>query len=927
MSPVAPASASTSKNHESVRTPSTSDAGLTAAEVVRRQATFGPNEVAKARGPGALAILARQFKSSIVGLLVVAAGIAFAMGDPLEAGAILVVIVLNAGIGFFTEWKARVTLEALRKQAAPNARVRRDDRVQEIPARALVPGDIVLLDAGDRVPADGRLLTSADLRMEEASLSGESTSVAKATSPDNPPPAEQAASISDRTSEVFLGTSVVAGRGSFVVTAIGGATELGKIGHWVASTVAEETPLEKKLAGLGKLLLVIVIVLCAVIVGVGLLRGHSPLAMLEIGISLAIAAVPEGLPAVATMTLALGMQRMAARGALIRRLPAVETLGSTTVICTDKTGTLTRNEMMVRAYSWLDINAKNSPPQMRTVLVNGDGYSAEGSFAEHGVDLSPEELKSALGSALEIGAECNDATVDRPRHAGDGGTDVTGAVTRVLGDPTEGALLVALEKAKLSIPKLPRIGEVPFTSTSQRMTTIHIRADGSRVAFVKGAPSVVLESSPMDADARDAWRAENLRLAGPASSEKGDPKHQIPGALRVLALAKKELQAGSSDRGENDLTMVALVGMIDPLRVGAKEAIASCRASGIRTVMLTGDQLATASEIARQLGLLDADPTATEVVHARDLAPLDDDGRRKLVARTAVFARVSPKDKLDIIAALQANGEVVAMTGDGVNDAPALKKADIGVAMGLRGTDVAKEAAAMVLVDDNFATLAGAVDQGRVIYANILRFIKYLFSCNLAEILIVFVALMLGWPMPLAALQLLWLNMITDIFPALAIALEAPRSTREPPHDPGAPLLSGRFLAHIGAQGILLTVATLIAFRVSLTWYGRDGGLAHAETVAFMTLAFVQIVHVFNVRSSRDSIFGKSLFTNRWLWGAVALCAALQAGANASTFLRSVLHTVPLQGKDVLLIAGCSLAPVAVMEAAKAIFRRTVKTL
>lgn len=920
MSPVAPAhAASTSRNHESVPTPSAAQAGLTAAEVAKRQAKFGPNEVAKARGPGALAILARQFKSSIVGLLVVAAGIAFAMGDPLEAGAILVVIVLNAGIGFFTEWKARVTLAALRKQAAPNARVRRDDRVQEIPARALVPGDVVLLDAGDRVPADGRLLTSADLRMEEASLSGESTSVAKAISPESQAPAEQAASISDRKSEVFLGTSVVAGRGSFVVTAIGGATELGKIGHWVASTVAEETPLEKKLAGLGKLLLAIVIVLCAVIVGVGLLRGHSPLAMLEIGISLAIAAVPEGLPAVATMTLALGMQRMAARGALIRRLPAVETLGSTTVICTDKTGTLTRNEMMVRAYSWLDVNAENLPAKMRTVLVSGDGYSAEGSFAEQGVDLSPEALKSALGSALEIGAECNDATVDRPLEEG--------AVTRVLGDPTEGALLVALEKSKFSIPRLPRIGEVPFTSSSQRMTTIHTRADGSRVAFVKGAPSVVLDASPMEADARAAWRTENLRLAGPASTEKGDPKHQIPGALRVLALAKKELKEGSTDRGEDDLTMVALVGMIDPLRAGAKEAIASCRASGIRTVMLTGDQLATASEIARQLGLLDADPTATEVVHARDLAPLDDEGRRKLVARTAVFARVSPKDKLDIIAALQANGEVVAMTGDGVNDAPALKKADIGVAMGLRGTDVAKEAAAMVLVDDNFATLAGAVDQGRVIYANILRFIKYLFSCNLAEILTVFAALMLGWPMPLAALQLLWLNMITDIFPALAIALEAPRSTREPPHDPGAPLLSGRSLAHIGAQGILLTVATLVAFRVALTWYGHDGGLAHAETVAFMTLAFVQIVHVFNVRSSRESVFGKALFTNRWLWGAVALCAALQAGANASTFLRSVLHTVPLHGKDALLIAACSLAPVAVMEAAKAIFRRSAKTL
>jgi len=881
--------------------------GLTNDEAARRLTVYGPNRLEQASGRSTWAILLAQFKSVLVLLLAAAGGVAFAMGDALEAAAILVVIGLNATIGFLTEWKAEQTLTALQKQTVRVADVVRDGAERQLDASALVPGDLIVLAAGDRVPADGRLVESVRLQIEEAALTGESEAVTKATEP----VAETEAPLGDRTNLAFMGTTITAGRGQLLVTGTGAATEMGKIGTLIDEAKSNDTPLEKKLARLGRLLLVIVLALCAVIIFTGWLRGHGLLYMLEVGISLAIAAVPEGLPAVSTMTLALGMQRMARMGALIRRLPAVETLGSTTVICTDKTGTLTRNEMTVSVFVL----------GTRRIDVTGAGYTPVGEFQEDGQPMDPR-ADEHLALALRIGVLCNDAKVVR----------VDGQDT-VLGDPTEAALIVVAEKAGLEEAALEaefvRVSEQPFDSVTKRMATVHRTPQGRLITFVKGSPATLLAASasqfradavtPLTADDRAHWETMNRDLAG--------------AALRVLALGYRDLPEGQSEAGVDvtkDLVFVGLVGMTDPLRDEAKAAIATCREAGIRSVMITGDQQLTAAAIAHELGIdVDLDGKPLRIVHARELTDLDAAGWQQTVSGTAVFARVSPKHKLQIVEALQAQGQIVAMTGDGVNDAPALKKADIGVAMGIKGTEVAKETADMVIVDDNFATIVRAVEQGRIIYANILRFIHYLFSCNFSEILTVFVALMVGWPLPLGALQILWLNMLTDIFPALALALEpsAPGMMSRPPHDPKESLLPPRFLIMIAWQGVLLAGVTLLAFFIGMRLHGRDGeGLKHAVTMTFMTLAFVQVVHVFNARSQTRSAFDARLFTNGWLWGAVLLCILLQLFAVYVPFMRAVLHTVPLGAQDWAVVAGCALLPLAVVEIVKLVGRRLARS-
>ena len=878
--------------------------GLGSADAAERLAQHGPNALAEAKQRSALTIIAHQFRSLIVGLLVAACGVALALGDVIEALAILVVILLNAVIGFVTEWKAVSALEGLRKQAVSVARVLRDGEEHRIPAEELVPGDVVLLAAGDRMPADGRVIEQARLQVDEAALTGESLPVTKSSDP----VADREAPLGDRISMVHMGTAVTGGRGRFIVTATGAQTEMGRIGTLIEEVGEHGTPLEAKLAQLSGALLVIVLVLCAVIVLIGWLRGNDLLFMVEVGISLAIAAVPEGLLAVTTMTLAVGMQRMAGMNALVRRLPAVESLGSTTVICSDKTGTLTRNEMTVRAF---DVAA-------RRVEVTGTGYVAEGEFKVEGQKVEPTTDSGAEGPlrlALRIGALCNDAQLDR---SGDGIT--------VLGDPTEAALIVAAEKAGMDRAGLdrdyPRIGEIPFSSETKRMVTVHSTPDGNTVAYVKGSPAAVLEASvsvlgangvaPMSPEARRRGRATNDELAA--------------AALRVLGLAYHELP---EQHGEEDLTrqltFVGFVGMIDPLRDEAQRTIATCREAGIRAVMITGDQQATAAEIARQLGL-DIDPQGKplRIVHARELSGLDADGWLKVVTDVAVFSRVSPEHKLKIIDALQRQGHVVAMTGDGVNDAPALRKADIGIAMGIRGTEVAKESADMVITDDNFSTIVGAVEQGRIIVHNILRFIHYLFSCNFAEIVTVFAAIMVGWPLPLGVMQILWLNLITDIFPAMALALEpsAPDVMKRPPRDPKEPLMTPRFGWLIIWQGVLLGGCTLATFATGMRWYGAEGdGLRHAVTIAFMTLAMAQVFHAFNARSRTRSAFTSRLFTNAWLWGATLICVLLQLAAVNVPLLRDVLHTVPLTAADWGLIAVGSLAPVAVVEFVKLVQR------
>jgi P-type Ca2+ transporter type 2C len=869
-----------------------------------RLARYGPNRLAEARGRPALSILLVQFRSLVVLLLFLASSVAFVLGERLEAGAIAAVIALNALIGFSTEWRAERALAALHKHVVALAHVIRDGRDRELPASELVPGDLVVLAAGGRVPADGRIVDAARLQIDEAALTGESEPVLK--SPDalalpNTP-------LADRLGMAFMGTQVTDGRGRLLVTETAASTEIGRIGTLIVSTIERGTPLEQKLARLGRLLVFIVLGLCAFITTAGVIAGHPFWSILEVGIALAVAAVPEGLPAMATIALALGTERMARLRAIVRRLPAVETLGATTVICTDKTGTLTRNEMTVRVLA-LDRGR---------VEVTGSGYAPAGEFLVEGRHIDPA-ADETISLALRIGCLCNDAGVAR-----------SGGRTKVLGDPTEAALLVLAEKGGVDRAALARdhvrLRERPFDARARRMVTVHRAPGDVLLAFVKGAPGTVLAASrflfsgegvrPLTADDRLRIEAWNEELAG--------------NALRVLALAYRVIPEGYEDEDlERDLVFVALAGMSDPLREEAVVAVERCREAGVRAIMLTGDQQATATEIARQLGL-DRDPSgrSLEIVHASRLGDLDAAGLRQVVSRAAVFARVSPEHKLRIVEALQESGEIVAMTGDGLNDAPALKQADIGIAMGIKGTEAAREAADIIITDDNFATIVKAVEQGRVIYANIHRFIHYLFSCNLSEIIVLSVPILAGWPLPLTALQILWLNLVTDVFPALALALEPSRDDimRRPPRDPRAELVTPRFLGLITVQSLLLAAVTLAAFTIGLGWHGTSGeGLRRAGTMTFMTLALAQLTHAFNVRSATRSALGGRLFTNAGLWFAVGSCVVLQVAAVAVPPLRELMHTVAPGWRDAVVIAVCALLPVPVVELAKVAGRRAAR--
>jgi len=873
--------------------------GLTQESAEARLLEHGANEIAASRGRSALSVLLAQFRSVIVLLLVAATVLELALDEVVEAIAVLGVIVVNALIGFLTEWSAERSLLALRNQAVPVAHVVRGGTESEIAASRLVPGDVVVLNAGSKVPADGRVVESARLQVQESALTGESEPALK--TPELLP--DPHLSLGDRHNMVFLGSVVTAGRGRMIVTSTGARTQVGEIGVLLGETRNERTPLEGKLAQLGRWLIALVLGRTAIIVWVGWLRGHSFLHMLEVGISLAIAGVPEGLPAVATMTLAIGMQRMARARALVRRLPAVETLGATTVICTDKTGTLTKNEMTVRAVLIAG----------HRVDFGGSGYDPSGTLAEGDAAVTASG-EDDLSLALRIGALCNDAEVESEDGA-----------PRVLGDPTEAALIVAAQKAGFPHAALeeqfPRLGEVPFDPDTMRMVTVHRTPAGKTVAFVKGAPRAVLDvctsqrsggqSEPLTDTSREDWSAKNETLAG--------------AALRVLGLAYREISAPDAlSEASEQLVFVGLVAMQDALRDEARGAIARCRGAGIRTIMITGDQELTAKEIARQLGLdrgTDGKPLGT--LHARELVSLDANGWRDAVRSTSVFARVSPEQKLRIVEALQRDGQVVAMTGDGVNDAPALKKANIGIAMGIKGTDVAKETADMVILDDDFATVVGAVEQGRIIYANIIRFVHYLLSCNLAEILTVFLAIAFDWPLPLVAMQILWLNLVTDVFPALALALEpaSPGGMGGPPRDPGGAIVPLRLAVVIGWQGLLLTAVALLSFIIGLDRHGDEEGSRAASTMVFMTLALAQTFHTFNARSRERSIFGPGLFSNAWLWAAVFMSIALQVAAVSVPALQRLLATAPPAPFDWMVIAICSLAPIVVVEVTKLVKR------
>ena len=836
-----------------------SERGLTASEAARRLDVDGPNEIAGGEGPSAWRILAGQFKNVLVVILLVAIGLSLSLGHVVESIAIAVIAAFSVVLGFIQEFRAERALEALRRLSAPNATVIRDGEERDVPSREVVAGDVILLEAGDLVPADARVLAAANLRVDEASLTGESVPSGKLADV----VVEEQAPLGDRENLVFGSTAVTTGRCRAVVTATGEQSEIGQISALLKTVASGPTPLEGRMARVGRWLAYAAVAVVVVVVGLGLLRGLPLVEMIIFGIALAVAVVPEALPAVVTISLAIGAQRMAKRRALIRRLPTVETLGSTTVICSDKTGTLTAGEMTVR-----ELFAGG-----RTIGVGGAGYAPEGAFTEE----APRELLAAA-------ALCNDAHLLR---------DAAGR-WRVKGDPTEGALLVAAAKAGLKRPALesetPRVDEIAFTPERKRMTTLHRGA----VAFSKGAPEVILASCAMDDEERERILAAARAMAGRA--------------LRVLAVSRCE--RATIETAERGMTFLGLIGMIDPPRPEAGDAIRACHEAGIRPVMITGDHPMTARAVAGEIGL-----EVGGVLTGRELAEIGDEALRERVGTTDIYARVSPADKLRVIAALQARGEVVAMTGDGVNDAPALKKADIGVAMGVTGTDVAKEAAAMTLTDDNFATIVAAVEEGRAIFDNIKKYVMYLVSSNIGEIALMAGAMLAGLPLPLSAVQILYVNLATDGLPALALAVDphAPDLMKRRPHVRGGGIFPRPVVVLMVLGGAWSALVNLALFAWALS-SGRT--LAHAMTMAFVSLVLIQFFKAYAFRSELRSAFTRP-FENRWLNRAVAWELALLVLIVTVPALRGVFGTVALTAVDGLLVTAAAFSVVPVLEAAK----------
>ena len=857
--------------------------GLSNEEAARRLEERGTNELEDRGTRSPWAILWEQFTSTMIVILIVAALASALLGDYEDAIAIAIIVVLNAALGFGQEYRAERAMAALQHLSAPRVKVRREDRVREISARELVPGDVVLLEAGNLVPADGRLLDAANLRVQEAALTGESEPVEKypATLEEEDTP------LGERADMVYSSTVVAIGRGLFVVTETGMATELGKIASMIQTTDREQTPLQRRLNQVGKVLALAALVIVGVVFALGLLRGEDLEVMFLTAVSLAVAAVPEGLPAVVTIALALGAHRMFRRRALIRKLPAVETLGSVTVICSDKTGTLTQNRMTVTVLDVADHTVELGEVRLTDSKPGPDG----GTPLSIGDD--PTLALLLAGSAL-----CNDALLE------DHEEDEFGAV----GDPTEGALVVAAAREGLKKPEievaLPRVGEVPFDSGRKRMTTVHeVVSDSenlealnpvlnaeqgsvSYIAFTKGAVDSLLEisSEVWTGDGQvesltEGWRERistaNERLAGDG--------------IRVLGVGLRRLHSfdGYCERQERNLTFLGIVGMIDPPRSEAKDAVEICKRAGIRPVMITGDHPLTARHIATELGIAEDNRILTE----RDLASLPGEDLVDLVEEVPVYARVSPEHKLDIVEALQEKGQIVAMTGDGVNDAPALKKADIGVAMGITGTDVSKEAADMVLTDDNFATIVAAVEQGRVIYDNIRKFIKYLLTSNSAEILVMLVGPFLGLGLPLLPLQILWINLVTDGPPALALSAEpAERGImRRPPRPPRESVFARGLGRHVVWVGVLMALVSL----ATGLWYSQIAPEIW-QTMVFTTLTLSQLSHVMAIRSGDESLFRVGLLSNKPLLGAVALTFVLQLLAIYTPFFQRFLETEAL---------------------------------
>ena len=887
--------------------------GLSEEEASRRLEQFGPNELEEATKPSLFQLIFEQFNNFIVIVLIIAALVAAILGDYIEATAILAIVVLNAILGVVQERRAEEALAALQRLAAPDALVLREGHRKIYPARELVPGDVVFLEAGNFIPADLRLIETVNLRIEEAALTGESVPVTK----DAHLVLTQDMALGDRLNTAFSGTVVSYGRGSGVVVSTGMRTQIGMIAAMLQAVYEEPTPLQRKLDQLGKALGTAALVVCALVFVVGWIRGIAPLEMFLVAVSLAVAAVPEGLAAVVTITLALGMREMITRHALIRRLSSVETLGSTTVICSDKTGTLTQNQMTVTRM-WVDST---------TFEITGRGFDQTGDFKVDGevVDLRDYPASTTV---LWVATLANDAQIET-ESTKDGDKE-----SRVIGDPTEAALLIAAAKAGAFRDRLeeayPRIDEIPFDSSRKRMTTVHKIVDPApddaspfydselrewEIAAIKGAPDVVLDlcthfqkmddtTAPLTDEIHERIYEANARMAR--------------SALRVIAVAFRVDPDVPDDvtpeKIERDLIFVGLMGMIDPPRPQAKPAIEKARRAGIRTLMITGDFPDTAEEIAEEIALLQL---GHGVLTGSQLDSMDDAELIEKVATTDVFARVSPEHKVRIVNALKARGEIVAMTGDGVNDAPALKRADIGVAMGVTGTDVAKEAADMVLTDDNYASIVDAVEQGRVIYSNIRKFVFYLLSCNLAEIAVIFIAILAGLPSPLTPIQLLWLNLITDGAPALALGMEKgdPDIMVQPPRPPDEPVINRIMRTRIGIQTIAIAGVTLAAYWMGIKLF--PGIPEEAKTMAFVTLSFSELLRAFTARSERYPLHKIGLFSNKWMFYAVTSSLLLLLAVIYVPFLQPIFNTVSLGWTEWQIVLPLLFVPAIVAEISK----------
>jgi Ca2+-transporting ATPase len=847
----------------------TSRRGLTVQEARRRLLEHGPNVLASAPRRSPLRMLAGQFADFMIVVLLVAAGISALIGDVEDTIAIVTIVVLNAIVGFVQEYRAERAMEALKAMAAPTATVLRDGAPGIVPGAELVPGDVVLVEAGVVVPADLRLVDEARLKVDEASLTGESVPVEKVSAP----LADEALPIGDRRNVAYKGTHVTYGRGTGVVFATGMATEFGRIAAALEHAERVRTPLQRRLAEFGRRLAIAALVICAVVFTTGVWRGEPPLLMFLTAVSLAVAAIPEALPAVVTIALALGARKMVQKRALVRKLPAVETLGSVTYICSDKTGTLTLNRMRVdRLYC--------------------DGVAAEKPRGD-----------GAWPMLLRAMALSNDASVDA------GGAAV--------GDPTETALLVAAasagaEKRALEC-RCPRMAEIPFDSERKCMTTVHRDADAGLVSFTKGAAEVVLGHS-IAVETSSGPRA----LAREAVAQAADDMARD--GLRVLALAMRRWPALPDDivpeKVERELTLLGLVGIIDPPREDARAAVDTCRSAGIVPVMITGDHPVTAWAIARRLGMVSE---CDRVLTGRELAGLSAEALAARVGDVRVYARVAPEEKLRIVRALQARGELVAMTGDGVNDAPALKQADIGVAMGVTGTDVAKEASAMILLDDDFATIVRAVREGRRIYDNLRRFIKYAVTTNSAEIWLIFFAPLFGLPIPLLPIQILWVNLVSDGLPGLALAAEPEERDvmRRPPRRPNESVFAGGLGVHMIWVGALMA-----ALSIGTQAWGIHTGVPAWQTMVFSVVCFSQLAHVLVIRSERESLLSLGLFSNRPLFAAVLVTVAVQMAAIYAAPLNRILETQPLHAAELVLCLSASAVIVVAVEAEKWVKRR-----